>query len=63
MPDLRTNVTMKPVQIRLASDHSPFLMPNLRHQLLVTLAQRWFLICTDQSTTFQKKLRERWAAR
>lgn len=41
--------------------HSPFLVPDLRDQLLVTLAQGWLLVCAYQATTLQEELSE-WGA-
>lgn len=42
--------------------HSPFLVPDLRDQLLVTFAQGWLLVCSHQATTLQEELGE-WGAR
>lgn len=41
--------------------HSPFLVPDLRDQLLVTLAQGWLLVCAYQAATLQEELSE-WGA-
>lgn len=40
----------------------PFLVPDLRDQLLVTFAQGWLLVCSHQATTLQEELGE-WGAR
>lgn len=41
--------------------HSPFLVPDLRDQLLVTFAQGWFLVRAHQATALQEELGE-WGA-
>lgn len=41
--------------------HSPFPVPDLRDQLLITFAQGWLLVCADQASTLQEELGERGA--
>lgn len=44
---------------RVRGCHSPFPVPDLRDQLLVTLAQGWLLVCAHQAATLQEELGQR----
>lgn len=56
---LRQESSTHLAKVRLG--HSPFLVPDLRDQFLVTLAQGWLLVCAYQATTLQEELSERGA--